>query len=287
MKNKKYAFTTTLCDTYIEGFFISFYSLKKTTINFNYDLIIFEWGSLSDENKIKIKKLYDNVFFKKIKTKDYKNCTYDNEIRKWDTFNPNYRFDIFTLSEYEKIIYFDCDIIFEVDMSNLLKDENIKFGACKLQDYEVYNQTIGNNIFNAGLLVIGNIYLNNNIRNDLINLSLSNPPKNTLNCDKKWVGNQPILNNYFLNRVNWLDKKYNLTIDNINNNSLEHENNYHIIGKNKPWMSNDIYKQFDKYVFDKLSKQKNSNMITCLIILKKIIKKYENIKKEIDASLWT
>ena len=48
----KYAATTILNDGYMDGFLISFYSLLKTTINFNYDLIILEYGSLSKENKI-------------------------------------------------------------------------------------------------------------------------------------------------------------------------------------------------------------------------------------------
>lgn len=281
----KYAFTTTLCDNYIDGFYITFYSLLKTTINFNYDLIIFEWGTLSEDNKVKIKKLYNNVIFKKIDTLSYKNCFFDKEIRNWKEFNPSYRFDIFTLSEYKKIIYFDCDIIFEVDMNYVLKDESISFGACKMQGYESYHQTKGNEIFNAGLLVIGNRYLNNTVKNELININLSHPPEGTLDCNKKWVGNQPILNNYFLNRVNWLDEKYNLMIDRVFGGSFDQKNNYHIIGKNKPWMGNDIHKQFDKYVFDKLTNRKNSNQITCLIFLKKILKKYDILKEELKNIL--
>jgi hypothetical protein len=50
-------------------------------------------------------------------------------------------------------------------------------------------------------------------------------------------------------------------------------------------MGNDIHKQFDKYVFDKLTNQKNSNQITCLIFLKKILKKYDILKEELKNIL--
>jgi lipopolysaccharide biosynthesis glycosyltransferase len=277
----KYAFTTTLCDNYINGFFITFYSLLKTTKDFNYDLIVFEWGTLSDENKIKIKKLYNNVIFKKINTTDYNKCFFDTNIRNWEQFNPSYRFDIFTLSEYQKIIYFDCDIIFEIDMNILLKDKKIFFGASKMEDSKPYHQTLNKDVFNAGLLVIDNCYLNNDIKNDLINICTSNPPKNTIDGEKNWVGNQPILNNYFSNKVNWIEEKYNLMINRIDNKCFTQKNNYHITGKNKPWMSDKIYNQFDSHVFYSLMNRENSNRITCSVLLKKIIKKYEDLKKEI------
>jgi lipopolysaccharide biosynthesis glycosyltransferase len=281
----KYAATTILNDGYIDGFLISFYSLLKTTNNFNYDLIIFEYGSLSKENKIKIKKIYNNVFFKKIEILDYEKCFFDAKVRNWNEFNPSYRFDIFTLSDYKKIIYFDSDIIFENDMNDVLNDKNILFGASKMEEIKSYHQTLGSNVFNAGLLIIDNCFLNKEIKNDLIKMCLSSPPKGTLDSDRLWIGNQPILNNYFLNNVNWIDEKYNLMITRISNKNIKQKNNYHITGYNKPWMSNNIYEQFDKYVFDMLRNKINCNQITCLVLLKKIIKKYEILKEEVNTIL--
>ena len=283
MTNKmKYAFTTTLCDEYIDGFFITFLSILKTTVNFNYDLVIFEWGSLSEKNKIKIKKLYNNVIFKNIKKELYQNCLFSTEIRDWRQFNPAYRFEIFDLIEYTKIVYFDCDIIFEVDMSNVLLDSNIKFGACKMNDIKKYHQTLNNQIFNGGLLVIDNYFLNEKVKNDLIDISKLNPPQNTLDSNIKWIGNQPILNNYFFDNVNWLDEKYNVLADTLTLNHFNYQNNYHIIGSKKPWMKGDINKKFDKYVINRISFRPNSNPVLCSLILKKILKKYEIIKNELD-----
>jgi lipopolysaccharide biosynthesis glycosyltransferase len=91
----KIAFTTVLDDKYMIGFLVTFNSMLRASKNFNYDVVILEWGDLSDENKKIIKSLYDKVYFKKINTHLYENHKYDETWRTW-TYNCNYRFDIFT-----------------------------------------------------------------------------------------------------------------------------------------------------------------------------------------------
>lgn len=273
----KFAYVTTLCDKYINGFFITFQSILNSHENFDNDLVIIEWGELSDHNKQKIKTLYRNVYFKQIEKEQYKNHFFDTYVRDWGAYKPSYRFEIFTLNDYEKILYFDSDIIFEVDSRDLLQNKNIKFGACQMLDYSNYYQTISDKIFNAGLMVIDNCFLTEKVKNDLIKMSLSSPPKDTLNDNFKWIGNQPILNNYFINDIFWLDEKYNLMIDRINRNNIKNKNNYHLIGKNKIWFDGDLYKKYDRFVIDIIKSNQNNNEINCFILLKKIIKKYDNL----------
>jgi hypothetical protein len=123
----KVAFTTTLDDRYLSGFLITFNSILRNSKNFNHDLIIFEWGNLSDDSKTIIKQFYDKVTFKSVETDLYENHKYDETFRKW-TYNCNYRFDIFTLEEYDRIVFFDCDMVFEIDTDELLAYD-VDFGA--------------------------------------------------------------------------------------------------------------------------------------------------------------
>ena len=281
----KRAFVTTLCDSYIDGFFITLYSLLASTEKFNYDIVIFEWGTLSDKNKVKIKKLYDNVIFKTVDTESYKNINFSSKIRNWNEFNPAYRFDIFTLKEYQKIIYFDCDILFEIDMNDMLHDDTITFGACKMEECKQYHQTINSDVFNAGLLVIDNIHLNDNTKRDLINISLNHPPVHTVDHDVAWIGNQPILNNYFYDKVIWIPEKYNLMTLRVSKNNFNTKNNYHFIGHKKPWMSIDKYDIFDKFILDVLLKREHNNHLLLFSLIKRIVMKYDNIKNKITETI--
>jgi len=54
----------------------------------------------------KIKLLHKNIKFKKINKERYKELSFENPWRKWQ-YNCGYRFEIFTMSEYEKICYID------------------------------------------------------------------------------------------------------------------------------------------------------------------------------------
>ena len=57
----KIAFTTVLDDKYLSGFLITLNSMLRSSKNFNYDVIVLEWGELSDESKEVIRSLYDKV----------------------------------------------------------------------------------------------------------------------------------------------------------------------------------------------------------------------------------
>lgn len=274
----KYAYVTTVCDIYFKGFLMTFNSILMSHKDFNHDLIIFECDNLSDQNKKTIQKLYNNVYFKKINKESYRNDVFDKSVRDWKDFKPTYRFDIFTLKEYEKILYFDCDIIFEIDMNHLLSDDDIKFGVSQMVSYSEYYQTKSNKIFNAGVMIIDNTFLGDNIKKDLIDLSKAPPPKNSKYEDKNWVGNQPILNNYFENKINWIDEKYNLTIDRLYKKIFLEKNNYHLIGSKKIWSDGDLYSRFDRHVINTIKQNQKNNEVNCIIILKKILEKYESVK---------
>ena len=258
----KYALTTTLNDAYFDGFLLTFNSILRTTADFNYDLVIFEWGELSDNNKNIIYKLYKNVIYKKIDQESYKNHKFKEIYRKWP-YNCNYRFDIFTLNEYDKILYFDCDILFELSVDEILK-YNFDFGACQMPNYKSYEQVKGAKIFNAGIMLVGKRFLNKKTKQELINLA---------NTETEWTGNQPIFNNYFLDKMEWLPNCYNLISEDINFELFNKKVNYHFVGHKKPW-NIDPNERFDKYILHKIAITTNGNIILNKMIYKKINEKY-------------
>ncbi len=280
------AFTTTLSDEYVPGFFFTFGSLLNSTLNFNFDLIIFEWGCLSKQNKDLITAFYPNVYFKKIKQEDYGIQTHDTTWRNW-TYNCNYRFDIFTLTEYQQVIFFDSDILFEIDASELVS-YNVDFGACIMPYNFNYNQTIAKESFNAGLMIIGKKYLNKKVKEDLINISNSLPPPCKDIKSNKWFGNQPILNNYFYEKMTKLPEKFNFLTDRLSLKCFKEPKNFHFIGHKKPWnVGNLLVDKFDKYIFDSIS----DNQVIQTMVLKKInercilqIERLNNTYKFVDKN---
>lgn len=270
----KVAITTTLDDNYFKGFLITFGSILKTAKNLNYDLIIFDWGNLSDDNKKIISSLYDKVFYKKIDSESYKNHIFDNTFRKW-TYNCNYRFDIFELSDYDRVVFFDCDFIFEIDIEEIISYE-VDFGACLMSSYTEYAQVSGSKIFNGGMMSIGKKFLNKETKQELIKIANSPPPEK--DGFKNWVGNQPILNTYFLDKMDFLPEKFNFLTEAIDKDTFLEPKNYHFIGKKKPWHGDDFNSQFDKYILNEI-KTRNYNLILYKMVLKKLIEKYQVVKE--------
>lgn len=267
----KYAFTTVLNDLYLSGFLLTVNSILRNSPNFCYDIVIYEWGELSDESKNVIKKLYDKVIFKKVKTELYQNHKFDENFRKW-TYNCNYRFDVFTLCEYEKILFFDCDIIFRLDVSDIL-NYDVDFGACSLDHERVVQTDNIDKCFDAGLMLIGKKYLNENVRDELIqeaNKPAPNIPGFNANC---WLSDEPILNNYFKNKIYILPQKYNTIVSEINNNILKHKINLQYTGDKKPWNSNVLEEQFSEFTIQSIKKEKK------IFLQKLIFRKLTNIVK--------
>jgi lipopolysaccharide biosynthesis glycosyltransferase len=268
----KAGFTTVLDDRYVYSFLLTLNSLIESSNNFNYDVIIFEWGELSMENKKKIKQFYPNTTFKEINSELYKNFKYDDTFRKWE-YNCNYRFDIFTLKEYDKIVFFDSDIIFQLSAEELLL-LNVDFGATKAELNKIFQVKNQKNTFDAGILIIGKKYLNENTRMDLLDVANSLAPEIFFLKSRKWVSDEPILNTYFIDKVTHIPQKFNLIVSEIKNENFKQKNNYHFAGHRKPWNSNVKEEQFDTGTLWKISKNNNPYMVNVILTkLLNIVKK--------------
>ncbi len=276
---KRFAFATTLCDTYVKGFLLTLCSILSTTKNFNYDIIVFEWGNLSLNNKELLRHFYKNIIFKKIEKNHYGKQIHDTSWRKW-TYNCNYRFDIFTLTDYDRVIAFDSDILFEIDVNELLSYD-VDFGACIMPyNFFTQHQTFNPKVFNAGLMSIGKKYLNERTKKDLIHISTTSPKLWSLTSSDLWFGNQPILNNYFYSNMFELPEKFNFLIDRISSLSFKTPKNYHFIGHKKPWNSNGFLEdKFDEHVFDSISGHQTTQMLLLTRLTQKCDFYCEMVKK--------
>jgi lipopolysaccharide biosynthesis glycosyltransferase len=271
----KIAFVTTLDDSYFDGFVYTFASILKSTKNFNYDLIILEWGKLSNSNKDIIKKIYSNVQFKKVEEELYHKHKFDTQYRIWN-YNCNYRFDIFALN-YDKVVYFDCDIYFQIPMEELLSYD-VDFGACQMPNKDSDLQVEGSKIFNAGLMLIGKKFLNLETRNSLIEIANVKPSKK-----REWTGNQPILNKFFLDKISWLPVKFNVISENFSIKMFNEIQNYHFVGGFKPW-DKDPEKRYAKYILECIATNNEYNLIFNRMVVKNIEKKYEELKQYIKEN---
>ena len=242
-RSKEIAFCTVLDDKYIEGAKVSLYTLLQSNHDFNYDLKILDWGDLSNKNKNILYKIYKNIEFIPVITKDYNLCLFGEQMRKWN-YNCNYRFDMFLLSNYRKVVFFDCDFYFQANLKNIL-NKNVNIAA--VQSKKEYIPQINNDkCFSAGFMIVGEKYLNIETRDSLIKLSLTPAPESNLNTIL-WSSDEPILNNFFIDDVTYIGKKYNTLIYNFDLQVLKNKHNLHFNGVNKPWNSKDIRDVFDSY----------------------------------------
>jgi lipopolysaccharide biosynthesis glycosyltransferase len=253
----KLGLVTVLNDSYLTGYLVTVNSMIRNTPNFDYDIIIYDWGELSEKSKEIIKKFYSRVIFKDVDKKLYENHEFDEYYRKW-TYNCNYRFDIFTLVEYDKIIFFDCDIIFQNDLRDLLKYD-VDFAACPL-DKERVKQTDSNSCFDGGLMVIGKKFLTEKTRTELIEEANKPPPIIDGFKADKWLSDEPILNNYFKNDVFLLPKKYNTVASEITEENYKDIPNIQYTGDRKPWNADTLEEQFSEFTISEMKKDKQTFM---------------------------
>lgn len=277
-------FVTTLDDKYITGFLITLNSLLNSSPNFNYDIVILEWGELTQKSKDLISLVYKNVIYKSIDVESYAEHTYDNTWREW-TYNCNYRFDIFLLSQYDKLVFFDSDILFEVNVEELLSYD-VDFGASQTLEKNSILQIGPRSGFDAGLMLIGKKYLVPETKEKLLEIAKSDPPFEKDLKTQKWISDEPILNTYFLDKITWLPSKFNYIVSTIDSETLKTPNNYQFTGHNKPWYSDKLKYQFGDHVFWYMNNTIGDN-IKVILALKKLLKKYyfqveDLLKKGID-----
>lgn len=237
----KTACCSTLNDLYLPGFIVFFYSLLKHNPWFDYPYYIFNWGELSSESVIKLKKIYPNFRFCDIQNEDYNNVSYSTVWRTWN-INCINRFEIFTLEEYDRIVFFDADMLVLDDISYLF-NVNVDFGAVEItpgteMDHPGrYDKNIKS--FDGGLMVISSKYLNAETKKCLIDIARQ----------KNWSSDEPILNVFFdKTKTTFLPREYNLLSQEFNEHNIKKAKILQFVGHKKPWFPGILTDRYDESV---------------------------------------
>jgi|GEM_PF-1514017 len=271
--NYKYCLCTVLNDKYIIGFETMLYSFYKNNNWFNGDILIMydvKYSILSDKSKKEILSKFPNINFLKIDTSKY-NKVNMNFIKK-NFIPPLIKFEIFGLTNYDKVLYIDSDTLILSSIYELfIRDENI---ICFTHErYLVENKEIWNNIYdgtiktniNNGVIFINKNMLNKTHVDGMLNLAY-NYDESFPHYNK--YPDQDIMQEYFIEKnieVTLGPNTYN-TIKRVfygNNKKVTNEKIIHYIMK-KPWNTNEIkYKYINNiwndynYEFNELFKMKN------------------------------
>lgn len=266
----KIACCSTLNDLYFEGFLTFFYSLLQHNPKFSYPYYIFTWGDLSDKNINILKKVYPNFTFKNIDNSKYIDVEYSDKWRTWN-INCINRFEIFTLNEYDKLVFLDADMLV-LDSIDYLFDINVDFGACEIvkgseMDHPgKFDKTLKS--FDGGLMIISKKYLNNDTQLELIKIAKQ----------KKWTSDEPILNVYFDNtKTTYLPKEYNLLSPELTPKNFDSAKIIQFVGVQKPWFAGALKDRYDNYTITKIGN------LPFLIKVDCIYKQYYNKAIEVYA----
>lgn len=250
--NSNLCIATITDDQFIFGTCVLLHSFLKHNKWFDGDIVIFH-DILSDDSVGML------TPFKNIKligiSEELKNCLIDL-TKKYpqykNTFKRFYSMEIFRLSDYEKVLFLDSDMLVLKDVSEIFLF-NSDFLACsdaceyfgefrdrtsflkiKVNDPDKEKHFLKS--FNSGLLLIPGKYLNREVYNDLINLII----------DTKWEHlkmshtDQYIYNHYFENDISYLPSEYNVLVPKVekilksSGITMVDIKILHFVG-NKPW----------------------------------------------------
>jgi len=156
---KNILFTTHLDDKFIDGALVMIYSMKKHVKDFmEYPIRVLHSSAISElsvENREKIKKLVPHVEFEDIYNEIYINAPVQY---------PKHRVAFLSLEcfrpiEYEKVFFFDCDMLCVQDISEGIETAPSEYvSGCGGSSTDI----------NCGLMVIGKSWLNEDVYNRMV-----------------------------------------------------------------------------------------------------------------------
>jgi lipopolysaccharide biosynthesis glycosyltransferase len=184
-------FVTVCNKEYLIGFEVMLKSLIENNprvITDNLPFVVIT-NDLNPEDLVTSRTIYNNIHIKRFDESKYSQI---EELKKQQmAFGDYTKYEIFSLTEFKKIIFLDSDTIILGNIDYLI-DFKESFGAVR----ELYIDQ-----YNTGVMVIGNKYLNPKITEDLINLT--NIYGITEHLD------QDIINNYFMDVITPISIEYN------------------------------------------------------------------------------
>ncbi|TXJ55897.1 glycosyltransferase family 8 protein [Brachyspira aalborgi] len=180
--------------------------------------------SINNENK----KIIEEFISKNINDKIYLNIMHFNQHYNFDDSHPYvtsaaiFKFDIANiLSDYDKVLYIDCDTIILKDLTELFEINLNDYYAAVVKDYIVYvlheNLLLGiEDYFNSGVMLLNTKLLRkDNVKELLLYYKI--------NKDRRHFMDQDCFNYIFNSKVKFIKPKYNYmrTICDYDRDSLD------------------------------------------------------------------
>ena len=237
----KYAYVTVLStNNYYKGVLVLFESLKRTNPKYNEYVVLVNETIGEDIKNDLISRGYKVVTKNKINAPHITNEKYSHWSNSFDKFN------IFDLTEYDKVVYLDSDMYVCSNIDELFDMKNMSATIAGKTYYDDWTN------LNSGLMVVEP---KEGVLEDLKDLL------------KNWkstshVGDQDIIGYYYdwENKDLIISEKYNMfsyLIENYIKDSLFTNEDFkviHYIGSKKPWMLN---KEEIKEYKEKIKDNKN------------------------------
>jgi lipopolysaccharide biosynthesis glycosyltransferase len=184
-------FVTVCNKDYLIGFEVMLKSLidnNPRVINENLPFVIIT-NDLNPEDLITSRKIYNNIHIKRFDTEKY--FEIEKLKEKQMSFGDYTKYEIFSLTEFNKIIFLDSDVVILGNIDYLI-DFDGDIGGVRDLYIDQYN---------TGVLVISKKYLSEKITDDLIHLTTIYGITEHLDQD--------IINNYFYDEITEIPISYN------------------------------------------------------------------------------
>lgn len=223
------ALVSLISDNFLIAFKVFIKSLLEYNPWFNYTFILLD-AKCNEETKKECQLLYDKIIFKNINTENYRKVDFNKTVNHLK--NTFYKLDIFSLKEYDRIVFIDLDTLILKDIKELFDCEAPIAGV---PVFQIGSNRIGGGV-NSGVLVINKKFLNLGVYHNLIKIA---EYKTNLH-----LPDQIIINKYFNQQIYLLPKIYNcekrmfLSTDQSVQNIFKEKAILHYVGK-KPWQPYD------------------------------------------------
>lgn len=189
----KTALCTLLDDNFVIGFEVFIKSLKKWHPEIDHEFIVIDCG-LCGESIEKMESIYPNIIFIR---PNYDNYRYIDMSKTAETLRKTYyTLELFSFAGYDRVIFFDMDMIITGDISEVL---NCKEDFAAVKGYNAKQDVMRDDI-NSGMFVVGKKYLNNETYRELIRIAqrgFSMP-------------DQKVINIFFRGKMAYFNKRYNV-----------------------------------------------------------------------------
>ena len=217
---KKYALTTLVDDNYMIGTKVLINSFLKYNKWFDEDIVVLD-NKLSDNNKEQCISWYKKISFVPVDCSSYPSFPAATSPRLHSAY---YTLEALNLKGYNRIVFFDSDILVLGDISYLFNEE-FSFGA----------RFLGRRQLNSGVMSISDPYLSSTTYDEAISLIEEYGGR---------YADQDILSKMFYNVLSRIPVSFNLTKKEFEINKFGLEGSelktIHYVGQ-KPWQTLENY----------------------------------------------